>query len=284
MATVSVFVGSSSEALPYARAVRAALEEESGTRNRHNGLTIDVTLWNEDFFLPTSTFIETLVNGLPRFDFAVFVLAPDDLIGRRDVSAMGPRDNVIFELGMFMGYLGRTRTFAIVHENATATPSDLAGVTTDRFRSRVDNNGRENHRAAVGAACDRITKIIHELGVSERKAGQRIAEMTQRQDAMESQVNVLRLLAKGLITSPEKDHMRGLASPSPFLVWYHPDMMTELKHLDALRYVLPCEGKGLNHLREFEGKAYQFDLKHFVYITESGREYLRLLEQLSNGD
>src|SRR5690242_4790187 len=123
MSNVSVFVGSSSEALAYAKAVRASLEEDSAAKNRPNDLTIDVTLWSEDFFLPTNTFKETLVNALPRFDFAVFVLTPDDLIGRREVSSLGPRDNVIFELGLFMGHLGRARTFAVVQQNTTAIPS-----------------------------------------------------------------------------------------------------------------------------------------------------------------
>ena len=278
MGTVSVFVGSSTEALPYAKAVRASLEEDSAAKNRPNDLTINVSLWSEDFFPPTSTFIETLVNALPRFDFAVFVLTPDDLIGRRDFSSLGPRDNVIFELGLFMGHLGRARTFAIVQENTAAIPSDLAGVVTAQYRERPDGN----HRAAVGAACDRILKIIRELGVSDRKASQQLAEVTQRQDAMESQVTVLRLLAMGLITNPEKDHMRGLAREGPFDVWFHHDMMAELKHLDALRYVLPHHGGGLNNIYERNGNAEKFDLKQYVYITDAGRDYLRLLDELSS--
>jgi hypothetical protein len=271
MANVSVFVGSSSEALNYAKAARVALEEDSTANNRQNDPTIDVTIWNEEFFLQGSTYIETLVNALPRFDFAVFVLTPDDLIGRREVSSMGPRDNVIFELGLFMGHLGRARTFALVQENT---------VVTARYRPRIDGNDR----AAVGAACDHILKVIRELGVSDRKAGQRLTEMTYRQDAMESQVNVLLLLAKGLITDPEKNHMRGLAHEGSFDVWFHNDMMAELKHLDALRYVLPNQGRGLNDIYERDGKAEKFDLKQYVYITDTGREYLRLLDQLSSSD
>lgn len=89
MSNMSVFVGSSTEALDYAKAVRAALEADYGDKNHPNDLTVNVQLWSEDFFLPTSTFIETLVNALPRFDFAVFVLTPDDLIGHRGVSSLG---------------------------------------------------------------------------------------------------------------------------------------------------------------------------------------------------
>lgn len=274
MANLSVFVGSSSEALPYARAVRACFEADKGSPGDPG---IDVTLWNEDFFRPGSTFIETLTTEVSRFDFAVFVLSPDDLIDRRGTSAKGPRDNIIFELGLFMGHLTRARTFAIVQETAEALPSDLAGVVNDRFRPRDD----ENHRAAVGAACDRLLKRIRELGISDRKAGRQIAAITDRQDAMESQVKILRVLTSGLITDPEKDHMRGLAGEGQFLVWFHNDMMSELRHLDALRYVLPHQGRGLNDIYERNGRADKFDLKQYVYVTAAGREYLRLLEQLS---
>jgi len=274
MANLSVFVGSSSEALPYARAVRACFEADKGSPGDPG---IDVTLWNEDFFRPGSTFIETLTRELPRFDFAVFVLAPDDLIDRRGTAAKGPRDNIIFELGLFMGHLTRARTFAIVQETADALPSDLAGVVTDRYRPRDDGN----HRGAVGGACDRLLKRVRELGVSDRKAGRHLAAITDRQDAMESQVKILRLLTSGLLTSPEKDHMRGLTSDGKFMVWFHNDMMSELKHLDALRYVLPHPGRGLNDIYERDGKAQEFDLKQYVYVTDAGKEYLRLLEQLS---
>jgi predicted nucleotide-binding protein len=90
----ALFVGSSSEGLDLARAVRALLADDA-----------EVTLWNEGFFAITDTFIESLVNALPRFDFAALLLTPDDLTTSREVSTLGPRDNVLFELGLFMGRL-----------------------------------------------------------------------------------------------------------------------------------------------------------------------------------
>jgi predicted nucleotide-binding protein len=59
----SVFIGSSSEGLEFARAVRSLLKDDA-----------EITLWNEGFFQLGHTYIETLVNALPRFDFAVLVL------------------------------------------------------------------------------------------------------------------------------------------------------------------------------------------------------------------
>ena len=92
MAKPSMFVGSSSEGLEIARAIRVLL-----------GDAAEITLWNEGFFRPGNTFIDTLVNALPRFDFAALVLTADDLVRSRDLESFGPRDNVLFELGLFHG-------------------------------------------------------------------------------------------------------------------------------------------------------------------------------------
>lgn len=53
-----------------------------------------------------STFIENLMKAVARFDFAILVLTPDDIVQSRSKELAGPRDNVIFELGLFMGNLG----------------------------------------------------------------------------------------------------------------------------------------------------------------------------------
>jgi predicted nucleotide-binding protein len=139
----SLFIGSSTEGLELARAARSLLAED-----------VEITIWNEGFFSLGRTFIETLVNSLPRFDFAMLVLTPDDLIHSRKDETLGPRDNVIFELALFMGRLGRSRTFILHQGNAKVKiPSDLSGVTTATYEwPRADGS----HRSAVGAACDSI--------------------------------------------------------------------------------------------------------------------------------
>ena len=133
----SMFIGSSSEGIEFARAVRTLLAAD-----------VEATLWNEGFFRPGNTFIETLVNALPRFDFAVLVLTPDDLLTSRKIETLSPRDNVIFELGLFMGRLGRSRTVLLNQENTPLKiPSDLAGVATATYQwPRKDGS----YEAAVG--------------------------------------------------------------------------------------------------------------------------------------
>src|SRR5579859_1928219 len=129
----SVFVGSSSEGMEFARAVRASLEHDA-----------EVTLWNEGVFALGQTFVESLTKALTHFDFALVVLTPDDLVQSRSTEVFGPRDNVVFELGLFMGKLGRDRTF-ILHQadSGLKVPSDLSGVTTAQYQwPRVDKNHR----------------------------------------------------------------------------------------------------------------------------------------------
>ena len=63
----AVFIGSSTEGLDFAKAVRSLLAADAET-----------TLWNEGFFEIGATFIEALVNNVERFDFAILVMTPDE--------------------------------------------------------------------------------------------------------------------------------------------------------------------------------------------------------------
>ncbi len=113
------------------------------------------TMWKDSVFGPTSGFLETLMNQLEQFDFAVMVLSPDDLVESRSQRSASPRDNVIFELGLFMGRLGRSRVFIVHEENADLKlPSDLAGISLLSYRER------DNLSAALSPACTPIIKAI----------------------------------------------------------------------------------------------------------------------------
>lgn len=141
-----IFVGSSSEGLVVAEAVQVTLDHDA-----------EITLWSQGVFGLSKGSLQALVEQVLKFDFAVLIMTPDDLTERRGVSGMSPRDNVIFELGLFMGALGPARTF-IVHPRTPAPqlPSDLAGVTTATYAARSDGN----LVAAVGAACSQIKRAI----------------------------------------------------------------------------------------------------------------------------
>ena len=275
----SLFVGSSSEGLDFARAVRADLVADA-----------EVTIWNEGVFALGQTFIEALVNALPRFDFAVLVLTPDDFVVSRQSETLGPRDNVLFELGLFMGHLGRSRTF-VLHPLAVdlKIPTDLAGVVTGGYEwARSDNN----HRAAVGAACDGIRQAIRDLGIVDTKTSRAIGEIRSRQisqgqelSRQQAQIRSLQVALQGIVTSYEFDKLVGLQRAEPFMCYYSEDLYNELKRLRAMGLVRHHEGSGLGLIkRDYKDRDARFDLHRYFYITASGIEYLKLRSELAGSE
>ncbi len=93
----------------------------------------DVEPWTTTFNPGRST-LDRLVELSQEVDFAAFVFAQDDWT-RTATSEPGqasPRDNVVFEAGLFGGALGIRRTF-ILHANGSKLPTDLLGLTSVRY-------------------------------------------------------------------------------------------------------------------------------------------------------
>ena len=165
MSRPSLFVGSSSEGLEIARAAEFQLRDVA-----------EITLWNEGFFGLGQSTLEALVNALERFDFAILVVTPDDLVVSRGEESARARDNVMLELGLFMGRLGRARTFVLSDATRVRLPSDLAGVTVASFDS---DRGDGNLIAAVGPATTLMRKTIRDLGALETRATERLERATE---------------------------------------------------------------------------------------------------------
>jgi hypothetical protein len=142
----TLFIGSSSEGLSTARAIKEQFDAE-----------MDVTLWNEGVFKMNASYLESLLRASNSYDFAILVFTPDDLVTSRNQTQSVPRDNVIFEHGLFLGRLGPNRAF-IVCEETTKVLSDYAGITIATYRERQDGNVL----AAVGSACNRIRTAIEQ--------------------------------------------------------------------------------------------------------------------------
>lgn len=183
----SVFVGSSTEGLDVARSVAQQLQDVA-----------EITLWNEGVFALSLSMIESLLNAVERFDFAVLVVAPDDLVVSRNAESFSPRDNVVFELGLFMGRLGRARTFIVCDPRRVRLPSDLAGVTVAAFDSaRADGN----QLAAVGPATHAIRLVVRDLGLSERNGAHQLQQATESVEIVSASVEHLtQLLARSRVT------------------------------------------------------------------------------------
>jgi hypothetical protein len=90
-------------------------------------------------FNPGTTTLERLLELTREVDFAAFVFAKDDWtsVGTTASNTMesaqaSPRDNVVFEAGLFGSALGMRRTF-ILHANGAKLPTDLLGLTCVRY-------------------------------------------------------------------------------------------------------------------------------------------------------
>jgi hypothetical protein len=263
MATPALFIGSSSEGLDFARAVRSLLANDA-----------EVTLWNEGFFLVGNTFIESLVSGLPRFDFAAVVLTPDDLIRSRDLTVLSPRDNALFELGLFMGHLGRERTFVVrPRGDDVKVPSDLAGLTTAPYDWP---RGDGNHKAAVGPACDSIRDMIRSLGFTEARVTTQVRAVQDEQARQRADIDgILRFLLQSFATEYELTHLKNLEAREPFFFNKSDAFEAELRRLLSLGLVARRPGRGVRSLF-----AAGDDVHNHLEITERGRSYLAYSRQL----
>jgi hypothetical protein len=263
----ALFVGSSSEGLNLARAVRALLSEDA-----------EVTLWNEGVFAIGDTFIESLIHSLPRFDFAALVLTADDLTASRQVVSLGPRDNVLFELGLFMGRLGRSRTFVIrPRGDQLKMPSDLAGLTAAVYDwPRAD----ENYKAAVGPACDNIREIIRSLGFSETKMSSQIRAVQDEQIRQRSDLQtILRFLLENFVSQYELTHLKKLDSGEPFPFHRSETFETELRRLLSLGLIERRPNHGIRSLF-----AAADDVRNHLAITDRGKFYLAHLRDVEKLD
>jgi predicted nucleotide-binding protein len=117
----------------------------------------DVVIWSQGVFGLSRGTLETLVEKAPSFTHAILVLTPDDMLLKRADEVATARDNVLFELGLFMGALGRERTF-VVNEKSVRLPTDLAGITTVSFQRGEGINVVANMGPVV-------TKLQLEIGL-----------------------------------------------------------------------------------------------------------------------
>jgi hypothetical protein len=93
----------------------------------------DVEPWTTTFNPGRST-LDRLVELSQTVDFAAFVFAQDDwtMTDAAPSGVASPRDNVVFEAGLFGGALGIRRTF-ILHAKGSKLPTDLLGLTAVRY-------------------------------------------------------------------------------------------------------------------------------------------------------
>ena len=162
-----VFVASSSKQIKVAKTI-ASLLNKASTGPAALQPPLHAYAWTEATFSFSSTYIESLEYELECADFAVVIMTAQDvaLVGREIVDL--PRDNVIFELGLFMGRLGRDRCYFFVDDtSATHLPSDLTGVKAIRFVPD-DTASAEARARRLSARCRDLVAQIRKSDLGAR--------------------------------------------------------------------------------------------------------------------
>jgi len=150
-----VFVGSSSEAKDIANAFCRALSDTATL----------IPWWQSSTFETMHATLDGLRKAADEYDFGLFILTPDDEIESKGKRGKSARDNVLFELGLFLGTLGPDRTFAVMQdthseEKRVKVPSDLAGVTIPRFTNRNE----DDLIASVNSVAHQFRRVIRKQG------------------------------------------------------------------------------------------------------------------------
>jgi len=140
-----IIIFSSSEGINLARKIQINLQSEKHT----------CKTWKDNFFKLGDTTLDCLQAIRDNYNLSIVVISPDDLITSRDKKSHVPRDNVVFEMGLCIGTLGKKRTI-LVNRKGVKLPSDLAGVTT----CEIPDNSDDDANAAVIAS--RINTHIEE--------------------------------------------------------------------------------------------------------------------------
>lgn len=156
-----IFIASSMESLPIADAINVNLD-----------ITAETIVWPRS--TPSSNFIDVLLEHAHSVDFAAFICSPDDFAVMRGEEKQVIRDNVLFELGLFMGSLGKNRCFVVIPRGEDVhTPSDLLGFTAIHF----DGNRSDGDLiSATRAAGTLMSEVMNRMEPVEKTSLQKEPE------------------------------------------------------------------------------------------------------------
>ena len=146
-----LFIISSRESLDVAHEIQSQLQHD-----------VFSAVWDQGAFFAGGYPLEALEKAVSESDFAVAIAQPDDIVESRGTRQPTLRDNVLFELGIFLGRLTRYRAI-LVHPRVKdlKLPSDLHGLTLVSY----EPGKPEELAARLGPVCHEIRKLVKNLGV-----------------------------------------------------------------------------------------------------------------------
>lgn len=146
-----IFIGSTKESLEVANLIQEKLFHQA-----HGKVWSDPGLF-EIGKVP----IESIEEMLNNFPFGIFVMGAEDVVISRKKKFLAPRDNLIFELGLWIGRYGRQNAFMVLpFGEQPKLPSDLKGINVGQYKTMVDAQGVRSYDVSV--ACNQIIRAIQD--------------------------------------------------------------------------------------------------------------------------
>lgn len=159
-----IFIASSVEGIDAAYAIQELLE-----------FSAECTVWDQDVFAPSSVTLLDLIKRAQDSDYGIFVFSFDDTIKIRDSEELTVRDNVVFELGLFIGIVGIANCFIVMPRanDDIHLPTDLTGITPLKYDSKRTDN---NLKAALGPSANQIKKVIRSFTFPDKQVSQELSQ------------------------------------------------------------------------------------------------------------
>lgn len=276
-----IFIASSVEGLNVAYALQELLEYDA-----------EVTVWNQGVFQLSSNTLDDLTDILSITDFGIFAFTPDDTVNTRGDEHQSVRDNVILELGMFIGRLGKKRSFIVSPETQLPfhIPTDLLGVTLATYNPGRDDN---NLSAALGPAYNKIRQAIENVQRTQQTTNSGPQETSGHQqpfnELMRSFDSVtLRLQENSItedleqrnLTNPEAIEVliRYLAVTQIELIFNEIDYLIWESQVELLRHLNSSLGCPAEELRPFYHLAVSRSTNPTEFISkQTFEQYLQFL-------
>lgn len=246
----TLFIGSSSESLDIAYAAQENLED-----------CAQAIVWKQGLLELSKFLLESLLDTLDETDFGLFVFAADDMTRIRDQAMRTTRDNVIFELGLFIGRLGRERSFVIMPNDIPELhlPTDLMGLNTATFAT-PDNPRRM--LAALGPACNKVRRAIQQVSS--------LPASVRREDGDD-----LGLALSLVVPEPEQKHLLNLVDGKTKGYEGRGSLRSELRHLVSIGLLEKLPGRNIGDMTS--GAVH--DLAEFVRLTDRGMRWVDRIKQ-----
>lgn len=148
-----VFIGSSNESKNVATMIKEHIEMDSN---------YECILWNTIFDLGLTNY-ENLLRKAITFDYAIFVVSPDDTVIResKKEKTIKTRDNIALEIGLFTGEIGKRCVYILKHDSC-ALPTDILGYVYVPYNDETLKDPRQFNNCCriIKEAMDRESKTL----------------------------------------------------------------------------------------------------------------------------